>query len=295
MIDWNPGMNSRPSGQESGVPVGMIIITNFCHGEQTNLLGHSKEGFWMPIHDWTRVDAGIFHAFHHDWITEVSRALNKGLLPDSYYALPEQVAGGWGPDVLTLRKPVSNGTAASTEPANGGVALAVAPPKVQFRVRSEANRYAAKAKSVTIRHTSNHQVVAMFEIVSPGNKNNQNGMNAFVRKAREALAAGIHLLIADLFPPSARDPQGIHGAVWGDDCGVDYVLPKDKPLSCVAYIGGPNAEAFIEPVAVGANLPDMPLFLSPEIYVSVPLEATYEIAWDGLPAFWQGVLVSKTN
>lgn len=24
----------------------------------------------MPMHDWTRVAAGIFHAFHHDWITE---------------------------------------------------------------------------------------------------------------------------------------------------------------------------------------------------------------------------------
>ena len=34
----------------------------------------------MPIHDWARVDAGIFHAFHHDWITEIARALNRGLL-----------------------------------------------------------------------------------------------------------------------------------------------------------------------------------------------------------------------
>ena len=29
----------------------------------------------MPVHDWTRVDAGIFHAFHHDWITDVRRVL----------------------------------------------------------------------------------------------------------------------------------------------------------------------------------------------------------------------------
>jgi hypothetical protein len=58
----------------------------------------------MPIHDWTRVDAGIFHAFHHDWITEIARALNRGLLPASYYALPEQLAGGLGPDILTLRR-----------------------------------------------------------------------------------------------------------------------------------------------------------------------------------------------
>src|ERR1700720_2184639 len=103
----------------------------------------------MPMHDWTRVEAGIFHAFHHDWITEISRALNRGLLPAAYYALPEQFAGGLGPDVLTLRRP-------------GG------------------------------------QVGAMVKIVSPGNKNNQNGLNVFVRKAHEALAAGIHLLLVDL-------------------------------------------------------------------------------------------------
>jgi hypothetical protein len=244
----------------------------------------------MPIHDWTRVDAAIFHAFHHDWITEISRILNRGLLPAAYYALPEQIAGGLGPDVLTLRRPGSNGASPAGTPVDGGMALALAPPRVRIRMRCEANRYAAQAKAVTIRHVSNHQVVAMLEIVSPGNKNSQNGLNAFVRKAHEALAAGIHLLIVDLFPPSPRDPQGIHRAVWGEDCGPDYALPPDKPLTCVAYIGGPSAEAFVEPVAVGDALPEMPLFLTAEVYVSVPLEATYQLAWEGMPAYWRQVL-----
>ena len=26
----------------------------------------------MPIHDWTRVDAGLFHAFHQGWIIRLS-------------------------------------------------------------------------------------------------------------------------------------------------------------------------------------------------------------------------------
>jgi hypothetical protein len=157
-------------------------------------------------------------------------------------------------------------------------------------MRSEANQYAAKAKAVTVRHVSSHQVVAMVEIISPGNKSSHNGLAAFVRKAREALAAGIHLLLVDLFPPSVCDPQGIHPAVWGDDCGADYALPVDKPLTCVAYVGGPSAEAFIEPVGVGDDLPEMPLFLTPEVYVSVPLEATYQAAWEGMPAYWREVL-----
>jgi hypothetical protein len=27
----------------------------------------------MPIHDWSRVDAGIFHDFHHAWIEQLKR------------------------------------------------------------------------------------------------------------------------------------------------------------------------------------------------------------------------------
>ncbi len=56
----------------------------------------------MPIHDWTRVDAGIFHAFHLNWIAELNKALNNGLLPEGFYALPEQHAGSSIPDILTL-------------------------------------------------------------------------------------------------------------------------------------------------------------------------------------------------
>ena len=60
----------------------------------------------MPMHDWTRVPAGIFHAFHHGWISTLGNALNAGVLPPEYYALPEQPAAGFGPDVLTLQGPV---------------------------------------------------------------------------------------------------------------------------------------------------------------------------------------------
>jgi len=45
--------------------------------------------------------------------------------------------------------------------------------------------------------------------------------------------------------------------------------------------------AFIEVVAVGEALPDMPLFLSSERYVNVPLEATYQSAWNAVPQRWQ--------
>lgn len=35
----------------------------------------------MPLHDWTRVEAGMFHSFHNAWITHLGDTLNGGLLP----------------------------------------------------------------------------------------------------------------------------------------------------------------------------------------------------------------------
>jgi len=241
----------------------------------------------MPIHDWTRVPSGIFHHFHHAWIEEITRYLNRGHLPDGYYALAEQLAGRIGPDVLTLHWP--GNPAASRDEPHGGVRLAERKPQVRFHARTETEAYAAKAKAVVVRHTSDHSVIAMVEIVSPGNKSSQSRLASFVRKAEEALAAGIHLLIVDLLPPTSRDPDGLHRLIW-EDRPDEFVFSESKPLTCAAYIGDPAPEAFVEPVAVGDPLPEMPLFLTPEVYVPVPLEVTYQAAWTELPEYWRGVL-----
>jgi Protein of unknown function (DUF4058) len=248
----------------------------------------------MPIHDWKRVDAGVFHHFHLSWIAEIARFLNRGQLPRGYYALAEQISGDFEPDVLTLKRPVDASLAAESEPA-GGVALAEAPPKVRFHARAEIDMYAAKAKRVVVRHRSRHQVIAIVEIVSPGNKSGQVAFAAFVQKADQALRSGVNLLIVDLFPPTARDPDGIHRAIWDKEGDGDFPLPQDKPLTCVSYVGYPGVEVFLDPVAVGDLLPDMPLFLTRETYVPIPLEATYQSTWEGLPDFLRDVLTAPPD
>jgi hypothetical protein len=249
----------------------------------------------MLIHDWTRVNPGIYHDFHHEWISTIKRALNSGLLPADYYAMAEQVAGGVGPDVLTLEnvrppspRPEDQGPTPTR--GSGGLALATAPPKVRFTAAAEPDRYARRRSRISIRHTSGDQVVAVIEIVSPGNKASQHALRTFVAKAVELLDAGIHLLILDLFPPGPRDPHGIHGAIWSEYVGDDFLLPPGRPLTLVAYSAGELKQAFIEPVALGESLPEMPLFLEPRLYVSVPLDATYKAAFEAVPKRWQTIL-----
>jgi hypothetical protein len=245
----------------------------------------------MPVHDWTRVNAGIFHDFHHEWISSIKHALNSGLLPPDYYALAEQIAGGLGPDVLTLENVTpSEGKGGKNAGGSGPLALATAPPKVTFTASAEPERYARKRKRVVIRHASGDEVVAVLEVLSPGNKASRNAVRTFVSKSLELLEAGIHLSIIDLFPPSSRDPQGIHGAIWSEIMEDDFQLPKDKPLTLVSYLAAEVKRAFVEPVRVGMHLSDLPLFLDPDHYVQVPLETAYQAAFAAVPLRWRKVL-----
>jgi hypothetical protein len=104
------------------------------------------------------------------------------------------------------------------------------------------------------------------------------------------LGQGIHLLLVDLILSTRHDPRGMHGAIWERFDDEPYTLPGGEPLTLVSYVAGPRPEAWVEHLAVGAPLPEMPLFLDPGHYVNVPLEATYEAAWRGLPAIWREVL-----
>jgi hypothetical protein len=243
----------------------------------------------MPMHDWTRVEAGIFHAFHHRWISAISDVLNTSLLPEDYYALPEQVAAGFGPDVLTLQ----DQSPSDPDPDEGGVATArtlMTRPQTRYMAQSEGEFYRRKKSSVAVRHVSGDRIVAVVEIVSPGNKANRHAFAAFVDKACEFLEHRVHLLIVDPFPPTPRDPQGVHAAIWENVREDDFQLPEDKPLMLVAYECDAITRAYIEPCAVGDELPKMPLFLEPNGCVQVPLEATYQTAFAVLPRRWRRVL-----
>jgi hypothetical protein len=250
----------------------------------------------MPIHDWTRVGARVFHDFYHSWLSEISRGLNRKLRGSDYYALIEEVTDSVGPDVLPVRQPIAGPKleARGRKRKTYGVAFAKKPPKLRFHITNPPLWYAVKKKAVTIRHVSDHEVVAVLEIVSPGNKASRRTINAFVGKAEDLLSAGVNMAIIDLFPPTPRDPEGIHFVVWGEDEYDVYRFDPAKPLTCASYIGGAGAEAFVEPLAVGDKLPTIPLFLTPEEYVPVPLEATYQAAFDEVPGFWRETLTRLT-
>jgi len=246
----------------------------------------------MPIHDWARVGAGTFHDFHNAWITHLKERFNTGLLPRNYYAQSEQHVGLAIPDILTLNddnpSPTSNGD-------DGGVAVLKAPPKMSRKlVATEAGVARQRRRTLAIRHVSNHRVVALVEIASPANKDRAQSVADFADKAISAIDRGIHVLLVDLIPPGRHDPQGLHGAIWSY-FGDAEAPPADQPLTIASYdaIRG-LPEAHLEYRTVGEALPEMPLFLEGEGCVPTPLDATYQAAFRGMPAYYRDLLTKPS-
>jgi hypothetical protein len=104
---------------------------------------------------------------------------------------------------------------------------------------------------------------------------------------------GIHVMIVDLFPPGRFDPQGFHGAVWARYGMEEYLVPAAQPLTVCSYRAVAPVDAYIEHLAFGDPLPEMPLFLDADTYIYVPLELTYQAAFEDMPAFLREVLQSR--
>ncbi len=241
----------------------------------------------MPVHDWTRVYAGLFHDFHQTWSIYIKNALNAGLLPAGLTALVEQRAGPKEPDVLAVD---SMAAQRRTGEPDGGL-LTATPPATRLVLKSSKEFYSDRANRIVVKHRLG-PTVAVIEIVSPGNKDSKRAFKEFLDKSFEFLKAGIHLLVVDLFPPTRRDPFGVHRAIWDEfeDEDVLFEFPPGKDRILASYQAGREMAAYVEPIALGDTLPDMPLFIVEGRHIKVPLEAAYQTTWSVLPRELQAIV-----
>ena len=124
----------------------------------------------MPMHDWNRVPAAIFHAFHHAWISAISDALNGGLLPNQFYGLVQRPIEGRGLDRFDL----------NADPSDERPWISVR--DARLFAGTDAEFLQRRKPSITVRRSHGDGIVAMINIVSPGNKSSRRSFKAFVQK-----------------------------------------------------------------------------------------------------------------
>jgi hypothetical protein len=152
----------------------------------------------VPIHDWTKVEAGIFHHFLHEWLFTIKAALNQNLLSSGHYALAEHV-------------PIGNpSNTPSDRVLRAAQARGIVPP--------------ARKNRIAVKNAEDDGTVQVIDIVSPGDKDGRRAWRAFLERNAGLLADGVHVLVVDLHPPSERSSVAD--------------LLDDKPLTIASYQAG---------------------------------------------------------
>ena len=142
-------------------------------------------------------------------------------------------------------------------------------------------------RRLAIKQARDRQIVSVIEIVSPGDKAKLREFALLVEDLVRLLQNGIHLMIIDPFPTNS-----VTSRVWEQFTGkkIDPIQGRAASLiSC--QVGVEDKGAFVDEVAVGGAMPDMPLFLGEDIFVHLPLEETYTAAWNGFPEPLREVLL----
>ncbi|MBX3399362.1 MAG: DUF4058 family protein [Gemmataceae bacterium] len=235
----------------------------------------------MPLHDWSKMSAGHFHAFHTSWLIHMAEFLNDGVLPDGFHALPEQHTEGFITDVTTYEvDPIP--TRKKTK-VGGGIALAE--PKSERRVIAKKVVY--PGRHIAIRYAEAPRIVAVIELVSNSNKDRRETVGEFAGKVADYLRMGVHVLVVDILPPSRSTPNGMHAAIWRSldrDATVESP-PEDRPFLIASYRAERKPIAYINSIAVDQKLPQGPIYIDSTRYVELPLEASYMETFRRLPKF----------
>jgi hypothetical protein len=224
--------------------------------------------FHPPLHGPRR-----WEGFHHAWATTLAQQLNRDLLPPNWFAEPEITVGPEiEVDVATLEE-APNGA------SDGGVATkAWSPPRPSLTAAIDFSRLDGIEVRV-YQELDGAQLRGAIELVSPSNKDRPGSRLTFAAKCAAYLRQGIGVVMVDVVTSRAAN---LHGELFDVLEAKTRKRPWESTTSlyAVAYRAvmvrkAPRVEVWPETLTLGAALPTMPLWLSPELCVPVRLEESY--------------------
>jgi hypothetical protein len=217
-----------------------------------------------------------WEGFHSAWANTIVRHLTRQL-PPRYFAEPQIHLGVHvEADVATFESETS---AIDAEGTGNGIATAVsAPPQpprtfaVDFPAQDvfEVRLYDEERES---------RLVAVLELVSPGNKDRPETRHAFTIKCAAYLQQQVALMVVDIVADRQADlyAQLLELLRIADDNSGSEKLNLHAAAYRIAKEDSRwRLDAWPERLRIGAALPTLPLWLASNFSLLVNLEATYE-------------------
>lgn len=232
----------------------------------------------MPLLDHFRPPWSVqrpWEGFHGAWAANIAFHLNSGLLPADYFAMPLlEVAGRVEVDVAAFTDPTAPGP---TTPA----VWAPPPPVVSLPLDAAGESFEVQVS----RNFGGPQLRAAIELVSPANKDRPAARRAFAAKCAAHLRRGVSVVIVDVVTDrsanlhadilSALDPAGPAG--WASPSGLYAVSYRG-----VVGADPPRLEAWPHALALGAALPELPLWLETDLCLPLRFEESYAVTCGAL-------------
>jgi Protein of unknown function (DUF4058) len=241
----------------------------------------------MPLRDHFRPPLGpqrSWEGFHSKWANAIVDHLNGAVLPRRCFAEPHTRLGVQVEvDVVTYESLDDPGAPNGNGMEGGGVATAVevwAPPRPPITATvdfSEPDLF-----EVCVYYESGgRRVVAAIELVSPSNKDRPATRRTFAAKCASYLAQGVSVVTVDVVTTRTANLHEELVEVLDLPDAVRWESPTD--LSAVAYrtvAAGKEVrlEVWPYPLALGSELPTVPLWIASDLAVPLELERTYSAA-----------------
>jgi hypothetical protein len=232
----------------------------------------------MPLRDHFRSPVNDTHSwdeFHGGWPMEIVRTL-RGILPPGFRAGPNIHLGSpFEVDVSTYdldtREPFP-------ESRNGGTAVAIAPTPT---LTLEADLSEQDVYEVQVYDTERgRRLVAAIELVSPSNKDRPDARDSFVGKVASLLQKGVCVSIVDLVTVrQANLYADLLESLGQRDPVLEPVPPHLYAVTLRARQSPnrkPQLDVWFYPMTLGQPLPTLPIWLTPDLRVLLPLETGYE-------------------
>jgi hypothetical protein len=216
-----------------------------------------------------------WESFHAAWSGALADALNEEL-PPGYFAEELTHAGaGVEIDVATFESQSSGLTVAT-----GVGRTATLPTKTWSPPAPTLTIPTVFADDFEVRIFASRtgpRLVAAIELVSPANKDRRETRHAFVTKCATYLHQGVSLIIIDIVTDRLAN---LHNELMEQLLAPNSGLSSQVSLYAAAYRPVRREERqeidlWPTNLALGQNLPVLPLALNSEICLPVDLEATY--------------------